>query len=205
MVNMEIIYFMNSAAGYSTIPTQSADNFSKYGASLEEVRRAHLSHENAFKALGGLYLLSGLAFGFWTLLLLLSLVLGKFQPSEEIPTIGAAFGVIAIGCFLSILFLSLGRNLRKLKPKAGKDARLLSCLGLFAFPIGTIFHAMVLYYLLSEKGRFVFSEGYLDIVKQTPGVKLRESKLVKAFLTVIVVFLLAVAGLIVSLPFIVDR
>ena len=41
------------------------------------------------------------------------------------------------------------------------------------YPVGSLFSAYILYLLLSEKGRFVFSPAYREVISQTPELRYR--------------------------------
>ncbi len=116
----------------------------------------------------------------------------------------AIFGVLAGGgagpaelaASVGLLALSVGQGflaygLRKLRSWARVPAIILSCIGLIGFPIGTLISAYILYLLVSKKGSMVFSSQYQDIIRQTPHIKYRTSKVVWFFL----ILLLGLIGL----------
>ena len=67
-----------------------------------------------------------------------------------------------------------------------------SAIGLLGFPIGTLISAYFLYLLLSEKGSYVFSDAYKQVIAQTPHMRYKTS-----ILTWIVVILLVTLVLLV--------
>ena len=54
-------------------------------------------------------------------------------------------------------------------------AIIISGIGLLAIPVGTLLHGYFLYLLLSQKGKTVFSDGYKQIIVETPCVKNKTS------------------------------
>jgi len=72
----------------------------------------------------------------------------------------------------------LGHGLRTLKPWTRIPVAILSGLGMINIPIGTLFGGYILYLMLSEKGKIVFSEDYRRIIDATPHVKYRTPVLV---------------------------
>jgi succinate dehydrogenase/fumarate reductase cytochrome b subunit len=93
----------------------------------------------------------------------------------------------------AFVYFQVGRWLRALNPKARIPATLLSVLGLFGFPVGTLIGLYVLYLLHSKKGVMVFSPEYRQVIEATPQIRYRTSLLAWLFLGLIV---LALMGLI---------
>ena len=157
----------------------------------EAIRRRYLGHEAAVKSIGSLFDLSALLLGF-------SFVIGIVQASG-LPS--GAFGfleLILLGGFL-VFTIAMGRGFARLRAWARWMAALLvgcstafSLLVMamtfftpsagistprFVFAIQSAIPAYVLYLLLSSKSSFVFSEEYRRIVRETPHVKYRTSRL----------------------------
>ena len=86
-------------------------------------------------------------------------------------------------------------GLRKLKPNVRIPAIILSALGLFAIPVGTIIAIYMLYLLGSAKGRTVFSEEYAQVIAATPHIKYRSSIIVRIFLWLILALIILALGI----------
>jgi hypothetical protein len=132
----------------------------------EKIRRKYLSHETSVKSLAGMYWL-GVIFMFVSgciSVVRLFTGLGGFQIEHVIFII---FPVLAI------LFAWIGYGLDKLDARVRVPAAMVSVLGLFAIPIGTIINLYFLYLIFSEKGKLVFSPEYKEIIRQTPHIKYR--------------------------------
>lgn len=91
---------------------------------------------------------------------------------------------------LSIAFIALSFGFKKLSPWARIAGTVLSSLGLLAFPVGTLINVYILYLLLCEKGKMVFSGEYKTIIQQTPHLKSKTSIIVWALLGILLVLLL---------------
>ncbi|TWU26338.1 hypothetical protein Pla52o_01910 [Novipirellula galeiformis] len=148
------------------------------GDDVEAVRRYYLSHEASVKSIGTLYLLGAiLMVPIGLAMIAMPVVAGiaeKVAPAEAI--LMAVIGLVYLTLGLLQGFTAL--NLWKLRPWARIVASVLSVIGLLAFPIGTLISAYFLYLLLSEKGQFVFSPGYQQVVAQTPHIKYKTSIIV---------------------------
>lgn len=148
----------------------------------EAIRRAHINHEASIKTLGALYLLGGI----------LIIPGGLFMIFEPATDAGSAMGGILVA--LGVFQLALGLSVRKFRPWSRWAATILSVLGLFAFPVGTLINALVLSYLLSKKGATVFSPDYQSVIAATPYVKPKTS--IAVWIILGVFLLLIVIGLI---------
>jgi hypothetical protein len=150
---------------------------------LQQIRKAHISHEASVKSVGLLYLLGAA-------LMLLGCLGVIFTPG------GDGFFVGLFAALFGVAQLWLGIGLRRLKPWARIGSGILSGLGLLAIPIGTIINAYILYLLFSKKGATVFSEDYQRVVAATPEIKYRTSIVIwiaVALLLVLIGFGLMVA------------
>ena len=149
----------------------------------EAVRRANLSHEASVRSIGTLYYLGALGATLGVLSTVVQLLL---QPRHT--GVLLMFGAMTV---LSIVFFLLGRGLRKLRPGVRVPTIALAGLGLLGFPLGTLINGYILWLMLSQKGRFIFSPEYAAVVEATPHIKYRTSILVWIFLGLVVVGLLA--------------
>lgn len=138
-------------------------------AESEVIRRAHLNHEASIKSWGFLQILGGA----------LVLLGGTAGVGSSMVVVGsgradAATALVALGILLyGGLLLWLGIGLRRLRPSARIGSAILAGFGLLGFPIGTIINGYVLYLLLSQKGRTIFTDAYRRVVAETPHVKYR--------------------------------
>jgi hypothetical protein len=157
-------------------------NVDPVGTEDEAIRRAHLNIEASLKAVGNLYLLSGVLILFGAAGILLSS--GPAAEYEGI-TIAALFLAIAIAQGIA------GFGLRKLKRWARPIATVLSVIGLIGFPIGTMISGYVMYLLWSRKGRTVLQPEYQDVINATPHVKYKTSIVVWILLGLILMLVAA--------------
>jgi len=111
-------------------------------------------------------------------------VAGIASLAGEEPAVGALLLVLGAGQLVA------GWGVRALRPWARILGCVISVIGLFGFPVGTLINAYVLYLFLSRKGRTVFAPEYLEVIEATPDVKYRTS-------IVVWIFLALLAGLIV--------
>ncbi len=151
-------------------------------SNLEVIRREHLSHEASTQSIGILYFLGGSIVFIASLGLLLA---PRFANQAATPT-----AIIYLFPVLGVLQLVVAYGLRKLKSWARIPAGLISGLGLFAFPIGTLINLYILYLIFSPKGRMVFSSEYRTIIDQTPHIKYQTSIIVKIFLFLLLAIIL---------------
>ncbi len=146
------------------------------GADSERIRQDHIKHEASVKSVGFLYFLSA------TFLIL-----------------GGSFGLAGVGdgaILMAIFFLGLagvqiwvGLGLRRLKPWARVPTAILSGFGLLGFPVGTLINAYILYLVLCEKGRMVFSEEYRRVIQVTPHIRYKTSIVVWILLGVLLLLM----------------
>lgn len=159
-------------------------------AESEAIRRAHLNHEASIKSWGFLQMVGGV----------ITLAVGGFVVAgilsdgiEASLSISGAFalGAVAYGGIL----LWLGIGLRKLRPGARIGSAILAGIGLLGFPVGTLINGYVLYLLLSQKGRTIFSDAYRRVVTETPHVKYRTPVWVWILVVLVVLALIGAIGL----------
>ena len=157
---------------------------------VESIRKRYLGHEASVKSIGTLYLIGGV---FSLLISTVYIIAGISSFGDPSPSnfAGPALELLvalAVGAgFLSLGVLQIwsGIGVRKLRPAARIGATVISAIGLLGCPIGTLVSAYFLYLLLSEKGSYVFSDTYKQVIAQTPHMKYKTS-----ILTWIVVILL---------------
>jgi hypothetical protein len=140
----------------------------------DAIRRAHIGHEASVKAVGFLYYLGGGAVTVGALV---------FMRSD----IATSIGLLIAGAAQ----LSAGYGVRALRGWGRAVGCVLSALGLFAFPVGTLINGYILYLFLSKKGRTIFAPEYQDVIAETPDVKYRTSIVVWIVLALLVILVAA--------------
>jgi len=153
----------------------------------ESVRRAYLRHESSIRSIGALCYFVAILSG----IIALAWLAGSTQATiyRQASIFWSAFFAA-----IALLFALLGRDLQRLEPKARIRAAAVAIFGLVLFPVGTAISIYVLYLMLSEKGRFVFSHEYSRVVRETSELECRTSPVVVLIL-VALSFLLFLAFL----------
>lgn len=153
-------------------PYQSpgAEVVAPLGAAAEQLalRETHMRHEVQIRAIGSLYLFVALA------LVLVPLALAAFGGRSSgtgppLRLIVPAAIPVAAGLFV------LGLGFRRLQPWVRIPGGLLSVLGLFVIPFGTVLNLWILYLMFGPAGRVVLAPGYLDLVAATPQARPRRT------------------------------
>jgi hypothetical protein len=139
-----------------------------------------LRHEKSIRGVGVLHLL-GAILGSFSILLV---AFGKLDATT------AWIVLLIVG--ICALHGWIGVGLWRLDPRVRGIAGLMHGIGLFAFPIGTLVNAYILYLLFGQKGERVFSDEYRELVARTPDVRLPTS-IVSIVLLGIVVSMLITA------------
>jgi hypothetical protein len=176
---------MPAAANPYAPPRANVDDVSGANSEAEKIREEHIKHEASIRSIGILYYLSGGLLSVAGVLLLAGIASTKLQGVVAfVSPIYLAFGV---------LFILVGRGLRKLQSWARTTGIVLAAIGLLGFPLGTLLNGYILYLLLAKKGKRIFEDDYKDIIEATPHVKYRTSIIVWIVLGLLV---LAIAGII---------
>ncbi|QDU57426.1 hypothetical protein [Aeoliella mucimassa] len=161
-------------------------------ADAERIRQEHISHEASIKSMGFLFILGGGLGVIYTAFMMFGLVvMFAMGPDQNVP------GSVLLVIPLLILFLGglsgfqlwTGLGLRKLNPKVQLPATVLAAFGLPALPIGTLISIYFLWLLQSQKGKYIFSPEYQEIVRLTPHIKYRTSIIVWIFVGLLVIVL----------------
>jgi hypothetical protein len=150
----------------------------------EVVRREHLSHEASVKSIGFLFYFGG---GF--LLIAFCAPLLMIDGPRAWTLWAVAWMTIAVG--LAMGQICCGYGLRRLRKWARIPSSFLCALGLVNAPIGTLISVYLLYLLLSNKGKTVFSDDYQLVIQQTPHIKYRTSRLMILVLVILIGVLIA--------------
>ncbi len=131
------------------------------GSEHEAVRQAHIRHEIQIKSIGALYYFAGV--------MLVIAGVGSFATERRMEMLGIGF----LG--LSVLLICLGHGFRRLRPWVRIPGGVLSAIGLFAIPVGTLIHTWILYLMFCEKGRVVLGPDYQAVIAATPKVRYRRT------------------------------
>lgn len=135
-----------------------------------QIRNQYLNHEASVRSLGLLYYIGSSIFIIGTIGGIFILLAGIFGKDPEV-TVGLGLILLLIYGSFAGGFLFIGHGLRQLKNGPRIAAGIFSAIGLLGFPIGTIIHGYFLFVLFSEKGVYVCSEPYRQIVRATPHIK----------------------------------
>jgi hypothetical protein len=144
---------------------------------FERIRKQHLNHEASLQGIGSLYCLGA---G----LLIAGAALGLIGSAVEEHYDQA--GIMALFVALGVLQGWIGLGLRRLRPNVKVAAGIVSAIGLLAFPMGTLINGYILYLLFSQKGTYILSPGYQEIIAATPHIRYRTSIIVWIFLGLLV-------------------
>lgn len=153
---------------------------------VEAYRKTYLSHEASVKSIGFLYLLGSffiIPVGLW----IAAEQLANENPPGVTQTEDAVSALLSVSFGVFQVFVAIG--LRRLQNWARVSSAIISLLGLIMVPVGTLISAYILYLLLSEKGRVVFSEQYKQVIEQTPHIRYRTSKVVWILLGLVLLLL----------------
>jgi hypothetical protein len=148
----------------------------------EEIRKKHLNTEATIKSVGTLYYLGFFALAAGAFTAFTGLTVKDTNPI----VMGAIFLV------LSLVQLFLAYGLRRLLPWSRWPTVVFSCVGLLAFPIGTLINGLILSNLLGAKGKMVFSEDYKRIISVTPHIKYKSSIWVIVLAILLIILLIGI-------------
>ncbi|MFZ9681886.1 MAG: hypothetical protein ACO3DQ_01575 [Cephaloticoccus sp.] len=149
-------------------------------ASAREIRLQHLTHEVSIQSIGILYLLGAV-------ISVVSAVMALVQGEAESSRVAVSLLLLGFGAAQ----LWIGLKLRRLDASANVPATVLACVGLLAFPLGTLINAYVLYLLHSAKGKVVMGPDYPAVRAATPEIKYRMHWVVWVGLALIILIMLA--------------
>jgi hypothetical protein len=166
---------------YAPTTSVALDSIPSGVGDAEFIRRKHLSHEASIQSFGFLYLLGAFFSIIYGSFLMIGGAIALTQQNalaqQNVGTLELAilavigFLVFAMGCLQGYA----GWCMRKLNPAGKIPAIIVACFGLLGIPIGTLISIYLLYLLLSEKGRVVFSPEYRAVIEATPHVRYKTS------------------------------
>lgn len=130
-------------------------------ADAEAVRLEYLPREVTAKTLGAIYMFLCLPYAFF---LFMGLTVIWTDP------IGGGLYLLLFG-LLAGVFATAGLGLWRLEQWGQRPACWISAVGCLGFPIGTVLHGSLLYLLVNERGKMVFSDEYRRVVELTPHIK----------------------------------
>jgi hypothetical protein len=142
----------------------------------ESIRREHIGTETNLKSVGSLYYLGAF----------ITTAIGVTMLGTEREEI--AVGVLFLA-FATVQWI-VGFGMRRLRAWARIFAVIFSCLGLFAFPLGTLINGYILYLLLHRRGKTVMTTEYQRIIAATPHVRYRTSLWVWIILALVILAIL---------------
>ena len=148
-------------------PKADASDPDRIESEAQRVRHQYIGHESAVRSIAFLFYLASLV----CTAALLFLPFDLFRSGPSYRVVDLALFLMLIGVAIGTFWL--GHGIARLKQKVLLPVGILSTVGLLGVPFGTLISALVLYLVFGKKGRFVFSEEYLDIVQQTPHVRCR--------------------------------
>lgn len=170
-------------------PKAQVEDVVPFSGEAEDIRQEHIQREASIRSVGMLYYIGAV------FLILGGLAgLGGSNPALS-RLAGSARASMAVLSLFFLVFgvgtIFVGRGLRNFQPWARIASIVLTILGLFNFPVGTLINIYILYLLFSEKGRRIFQSDYPDIVAATPDIKARTSIVVWVLLGILVLAILA--------------
>lgn len=166
---------------------------------IEHIRREHISHESSVKAIGVLYVLG--------VLLNLVILVGAVAAINRGAQIDTARFILQIALILLLLPTSIG--LIKLKYWArwtavvfviANTTLVISNIPVSGVPpiiIILVINVYILSLMLSRKANMVFSDEYKQIIKQTPHIKRKTSRILVGCLVILVT--IVIVGVVVAL------
>lgn len=170
-------YLPPAAASAPAEVSQSSD---------ELIRRQCINRESTIRTLGALYILGGILG-----LIGSASLLASSSPASDGAS-QATLGALYLG--ISVVGLVGGLGLRRLKPWARILGTVQACLGLLAFPVGTLINALILSAFWTNPSKTIFSEDYKRIIAATPQVKVKTSKVTVVILVVLLVVIISIIG-----------
>ena len=161
-------------------------------AAAERVRRELISHETKVKSVRWLYWLGGVI-GLLTSLPIIYTWVVDLRRGAEIDLGPMIVVLLVCGAVIGVTILMfVGANwLGKLDRRAKIAVGVVSGLGLFQVPLGTLINGYILHLVFSTKGQRVFSDEYKEIIRLTPHVKSRTSTLAWVILAVVILAFVA--------------
>jgi hypothetical protein len=171
-------------------------------ARIDAIRKKYLNHEASVQSVGSLHLLGAILTGLWTLGVLASVL----SDLGALTAFDLLLGMLCGG--LTALNLWVGSGLRRLSPRVRWVEVALVCLSIVCmlafsaraaftmFGVRIVFlfsliwlsiPAYILYLLLSDKAKMVFSPEYHEVMYQTPHIRYRMSCLMRGFVYAIVI------------------
>lgn len=151
-------------------PTVSGGAVTPDLTDAENLRRTYLNHEASVKSIGTLYLLAAI---FWVPIGLSMLAPALFLEGGAANAAMLIIGFLYLGIGLLQGYAGLG--LRRLTNAGRIFGIVFGIIGLIGVPIGTLISIYILYLLISQKGKVVFSDTYRQAIAQTPHIKYKTS------------------------------
>jgi hypothetical protein len=162
------------------------------GSSPEAVRLAYLSHESNVRSIGTYYYFSGGLLVFLAAIVILCGLIATLgaQGKSMVPLVAVIVEALVLGAVAGLLLWCAGK-FKRLDPRGIIPGTIVAAIGLLSIPIGTVINGFILYFIYSDKGRFVFSDEYRRVVEATPQIVCKTALWVKIVIGLVVVAFLA--------------
>lgn len=147
-------------------------------------RRLHINTEATIKSVGTLYYLGA----FVLVLLSIAGLSGSNLDRGDMSPLLLGGVLLAVGIGQGVV----GYGLTRLQGWARIPTVIFSCLGLFAFPLGTLINAYILAKVLGKQGKFVMTPYYKEIIAATPHVKRKTSIVALLLLAILIIVLIGI-------------
>lgn len=157
-------------------------------AEAERIRTEHIQHEMSVKSIGLLYYLSAFVLGGLSAFLIVR------APNTADPILAYILSPVCMA--LAVVSGAVGYGIRGLASWSRIPVIVLSILGLFNPPIGTLINLYILYLVVCKKGKVVLAPEYQEIIRQTPHVKYKTSLASKIALVLLVLLLIGIIAMI---------
>ncbi|MGB0579162.1 MAG: hypothetical protein ACPGVU_05610 [Limisphaerales bacterium] len=155
-------------------------------SSAEDVRmrEAYIKQERSLKVAATLFFAGGMIY---------MLAGGFFLFVQLKPPMPGSQLLGFILAWLGFVICAIGWGARKFCPWARVPFIVFNLINLLSFPIGTLISAICINHSVGDKGRFLFSSEYSEIIRRTPQVKAKTSIWGWLFLAIIT---LMIAGIV---------
>jgi hypothetical protein len=161
--------------------------------SAQAIRKSHLKREENIRSIGTYFYFTGITQLVLVFVIVLSASISYFSSGRNQLASLIGIGVYA-GIFLFVAGLSIwsAGGLLRLDRSAKVPGIIVAIISLLGFPVGTLISGGILYLLLSEESRFVFSDEYREVVAATPQIQWKTALWLKIFIGLFIFLFLAV-------------
>jgi len=142
----------------------------------EQIRKEYRNHEAQVKSIGLIY-------GLCAVLIMLASGLGLMSFLHHGDIVALLVGGFVFGIGLFQFCVAVG--LSNLSQWTKVPVAIFSAIGLLAAPVGTLINGYILFLVFSEKGTYVFSDDYKQILEATPHIKQDMSTIIRPLLVLL--------------------